>query len=246
MGFAAQPPTPLPHPYSQATRLYQAFIFPIPIFCFMFLVLLFYLFYLKRRTPTFSPPLTLPISSHVDPFTSAKEKDLKGDLKDKLPTILFDEGLKEKDSMCCVCLGEFEMEEELHQIPTCKHLFHVECLRSWLSSNPTCPLCRGIIFTAIDHSHSKLSENPQIGSAEPQELAREYHPVIIEGSSSARSSSATCSADEILLAIPSMIENPQIGSAKPQILAREHHIAITEGSSSGRSSSATCSGDEMM
>ncbi|KAE9451064.1 hypothetical protein C3L33_16985, partial [Rhododendron williamsianum] len=32
----------------------------------------------------------------------------------------------------CVCLGEFELKEELNQIPTCKHVFHIDCIRFWV------------------------------------------------------------------------------------------------------------------
>ncbi|KAG5539501.1 hypothetical protein RHGRI_019909 [Rhododendron griersonianum] len=28
----------------------------------------------------------------------------------------------------CVCLGEFELKEELNQIPTYKHVFHIDCI----------------------------------------------------------------------------------------------------------------------
>ncbi|GLT64137.1 hypothetical protein SLA2020_366470 [Shorea laevis] len=46
----------------------------------------------------------------------------------------------------CVCLGEFEIKEELLQIPLCKHVFHVECIHHWLHSNSTCPLCRRLVI----------------------------------------------------------------------------------------------------
>lgn len=31
-------------------------------------------------------------------------------------------------------------------IPHCKHVFHSHCLDTWLSSHPSCPLCRGTQF----------------------------------------------------------------------------------------------------
>ncbi|KAJ9537118.1 hypothetical protein OSB04_029851 [Centaurea solstitialis] len=146
------------HPYSHALqiRVYQAFIFSIPILFSIILFLLFYLFYLKRRAYALStnsqptlPPSTftyptsfLPMPHHV--------MGLKGDLKDKLPKVIFDEELKAKDSVCCVCLGEFEMNEELIQVPSCKHIFHKHCIHHWLqSSNSTCPLCRCCVFLAV-------------------------------------------------------------------------------------------------
>ncbi|XP_024986408.1 probable E3 ubiquitin-protein ligase RHA4A [Cynara cardunculus var. scolymus] len=144
------------HPYSHALqiRVYQAFIFSIPILFSIILFLLFYLFYLKRRayaissSPPTLPPSTfnyatsfLPMSHHV--------MGLKGDLKDKLPKVIFGEDLKAKDSLCCVCLGEFEMNEELIQVPSCKHIFHRDCIHHWLQSNSTCPLCRCCVFLAV-------------------------------------------------------------------------------------------------
>ncbi|XP_028060898.1 probable E3 ubiquitin-protein ligase RHA4A isoform X1 [Camellia sinensis] len=171
MGLS-QNPSPPAHLYSQELqlRLYQAFIFSIPILFSIILFLLFYLFYLKRRSSTLSsPPPILPITlnhHHAATFSPllhtiilpdsgvidacrvqvyTAEMGLKGELREKLPVVLFDEGLREKDSQCCVCLGEFEMKEELNQVPSCKHVFHVDCISHWLHSNSTCPLCRSSI-----------------------------------------------------------------------------------------------------
>ncbi|GFZ16386.1 RING/U-box superfamily protein [Actinidia rufa] len=193
----AQAPTS-PHLYSQSLqlKLYQAFIFSIPILFSIILFLLFYLFYLKRRAPTdsFLQP-ALPTSLHEVPFAPSSGMGLKGNLKDKLPTILFNEVLRTRDSMCCVCLGEFEMEEELHQIPTCRHVFHIDCIRYWVDSNPTCPLCRCFILPRHVHSqsHTPLGPNPvtpQMLSPQQQQqqqLVRvnnnEHMVVLMEGSS---------------------------------------------------------------
>lgn len=146
-----QTPSP-PHLYPQALqlKLYQAFIFSIPILFSIILFLLFYLFYLKRRASSLSssssssPPI-LPTTSNTLTLyvTTACQVDLKADNPiDKLPKIQFNEELRTRDSLCCVCLGEFEIKEELLQVPSCKHVFHIDCMNHWLISNSTCPLCR--------------------------------------------------------------------------------------------------------
>lgn len=43
---------------------------------------------------------------------------------------------------CAVCLSIVQEGEEVRQLPTCKHLFHRDCIDLWLYSHSTCPLCR--------------------------------------------------------------------------------------------------------
>ncbi|CAK9182803.1 unnamed protein product [Ilex paraguariensis] len=151
MGLPQSPSPPHLYPHSLQLKLYQAFIFSIPILFSIILVLLFYLFYLKRRASSFSAhPSILPRTiNHATQFIpSPCQMGLKGELKDKLPTVLFDEDLETRGSVCCVCLGEFEMKEELVQVPWCKHIFHMDCINHWLCWNSTCPLCRCPITTA--------------------------------------------------------------------------------------------------
>lgn len=48
------------------------------------------------------------------------------------------------ESCCCVCLHEFEKNEEISQVLACSHFFHRACLDRWLldQRRSTCPLCR--------------------------------------------------------------------------------------------------------
>ncbi|KAE9597826.1 hypothetical protein Lal_00013935 [Lupinus albus] len=151
-----QTPNPSPsHLYPQEIqiKLYQAFIFSIPILFTIILILLFYLFYLKRRASSFThPPLHIitstsnPQTTYSYPSSPYRSDHLMVQVLDKLPRVLFDEDLRARDSLCCVCLGEFELKEEVLQIPYCKHVFHIECIHNWLQSNTTCPLCRCFII----------------------------------------------------------------------------------------------------
>uniref|UniRef100_A0A0E0A775 RING-type E3 ubiquitin transferase n=1 Tax=Oryza glumipatula TaxID=40148 RepID=A0A0E0A775_9ORYZ len=47
---------------------------------------------------------------------------------------------------CAVCLCEFDAEDRLRLLPLCGHAFHLHCIDTWLLSNSTCPLCRGVLF----------------------------------------------------------------------------------------------------
>ncbi|XP_074563484.1 RING-H2 finger protein ATL1-like [Curcuma longa] len=49
---------------------------------------------------------------------------------------------------CAVCLGEFQEEETIRLLPGCFHVFHVNCIDTWLQSNANCPLCRATITPA--------------------------------------------------------------------------------------------------
>eukprot|EP00439_Symbiodinium_sp_Y106_P036939 s2003_g4.t1 len=46
-----------------------------------------------------------------------------------------------RETTCCICLGEFEEQELLRELP-CDHCFHHSCLEKWLQKSTSCPLCR--------------------------------------------------------------------------------------------------------
>lgn len=52
--------------------------------------------------------------------------------------------MEEGGSMeCAVCLCEFERGQEVQITPNCCHVFHSECIHTWLEQDQkTCPLCR--------------------------------------------------------------------------------------------------------
>lgn len=44
-------------------------------------------------------------------------------------------------SECSICQDAFDVGAEVLKLP-CRHLYHAECVTSWLQRNNTCPLCR--------------------------------------------------------------------------------------------------------
>ncbi|PIN19463.1 hypothetical protein CDL12_07866 [Handroanthus impetiginosus] len=162
--MSSSPSPPRQYPPEIQVKLYQAFIFSIPILFSIILFLLFYLFYLKRRraNSSFSSstpvlPRTIDHTTTITMLAVCDHLDLKNEVNlDKLCKVSFDEYMKARDSLCCVCLGELEVKEEVVQVASCKHVFHTECIRHWLRNNLTCPLCRAPVLTL----HAVVSPPP--------------------------------------------------------------------------------------
>lgn len=55
-----------------------------------------------------------------------------------------------------MCLGDYQADDRLQQIPVCGHTFHMDCIDLWLATHSTCPLCRQSLLTPAKAS----SETP--------------------------------------------------------------------------------------
>ncbi|RVE44869.1 hypothetical protein evm_010469 [Chilo suppressalis] len=53
------------------------------------------------------------------------------------------------DDKCTICLSAFEAAADCRRLP-CMHLFHMECVDQWLSTNKHCPICRVDIETHLN------------------------------------------------------------------------------------------------
>ncbi|XP_076915947.1 uncharacterized protein LOC143575452 [Bidens hawaiensis] len=127
---------------SAEMKLFRGLALAFTLAFTLLLFLSFYLFYLRLRR---HPP------SHTPPDTEEEEQvelGVKKELREMLPVIVFKESFSVTDTLCSVCLGDYQAEDRLQQIPACKHAFHVECIDSWLSTHTTCPLCRLSLLTS--------------------------------------------------------------------------------------------------
>ncbi|XVF63483.1 hypothetical protein PTKIN_Ptkin09bG0090200 [Pterospermum kingtungense] len=163
---------------SAELKLYQAFIFSVPIFFAFILLFMFYLFYLRRRRADWSS-LRMRTSPGPgpglapDPHLMA-ELGLKKEVREMLPIIIYKETFSIRDTQCSVCLGDYQAEDKLQQIPACGHTFHMDCIDHWLSNHTTCPLCRLSVLAS-----PKASDKfPVIEAGNGQEL---FDPVNSNG-----------------------------------------------------------------
>lgn len=63
------------------------------------------------------------------------------------------EELENADSVCIVCRDEMQVGKKL----PCGHILHLECLRSWLQQDPTCPLCRKSVIIEDLYESDKIT-----------------------------------------------------------------------------------------
>lgn len=55
-------------------------------------------------------------------------------------------------SECVICMEPYEAGgDRCHVLPSCGHMFHRRCLRAWLRTSSTCPLCRASTEPAPSH-----------------------------------------------------------------------------------------------
>ncbi|PON95152.1 43kDa postsynaptic protein [Trema orientale] len=130
---------------SSQLKLYQYFMFCVPIFFTFILLFLFYLFYLRPRRVNWASLGMRTSSSQHHPYhddISRAELGLKKELREMLPIIVYKESFSVRDTQCSVCLGDYEADDRLQQIPACGHTFHIDCIDHWLATHTTCPLCR--------------------------------------------------------------------------------------------------------
>ncbi|KAK8582238.1 hypothetical protein V6N13_145220 [Hibiscus sabdariffa] len=106
--------------------------------------------YRGGRGPLNSFPFPVPSGSDLH-RVSASRKGLDPTTIGSLPVYSYHGNAVDKYQIDCpICLSEFEEKQCLKTIPHCKHVFHVECLDTWLSSHISCPVCRGTRLFEIE------------------------------------------------------------------------------------------------
>ncbi|KAL9241374.1 hypothetical protein vseg_015494 [Gypsophila vaccaria] len=69
---------------------------------------------------------------------------------------------------CAVCLSDFQDDDEtLRLLPKCDHVFHSECIDTWLAAHTTCPVCRDDLALVVPDSDTKLVNPPETDSLAP-------------------------------------------------------------------------------
>ncbi|CAE7415954.1 unnamed protein product [Symbiodinium necroappetens] len=75
---------------------------------------------------------------------------------------------------CAICLSSLSSDEDGLQLPcAARHTFHEDCVRSWLSRNVTCPLCRVDVRAIVRRRGQSQESGPSVGN-ESQDSPRAF------------------------------------------------------------------------
>lgn len=55
---------------------------------------------------------------------------------------------KNTEECCPICQCEFEFNEIVIEL-RCRHIYHEECILSWLKDENTCPICKESVMAEI-------------------------------------------------------------------------------------------------
>lgn len=79
------------------------------------------------------------------------------------------------EESCSICLVEFDEEDLVSKLSKCGHVFHLDCIESWVNrSQFTCPLCRSFLFN-VKPSHAKCYTTHGLFSNTPSYFAFSWH-----------------------------------------------------------------------
>ncbi|KAL4456867.1 hypothetical protein ABPG74_014505 [Tetrahymena malaccensis] len=71
---------------------------------------------------------------------------------------------EEEDTLeCCICLVEYEEDEEIIILPcNKKHHFHAKCIKQWVKINGVCPICKRDLKELLIRLNDVNDENQQV------------------------------------------------------------------------------------
>jgi hypothetical protein len=81
-------------------------------------------------------------------------------LETEIKPIIYKESLNEFKSSCTICMEVFAEEKSEVTVLYCKHVFHYNCLKSWLYKNLVNPKCPNCNYNVVD----KSSNPPAVAS----------------------------------------------------------------------------------
>ena len=62
-----------------------------------------------------------------------------------IPSVDFHQDVGRGDLTCSICLEDFIEGETVKRMDICEHIFHPECIYTWVHVHCSCPMCRRMV-----------------------------------------------------------------------------------------------------
>ena len=87
------------------------------------------------------PPLIIGERGHVyNPSEQRNNVNIDA-IMNLLPSSEVKEKKEGENNNCIICLNDFEIGDNVTSLP-CLHVYHTDCIKSWLKSKNHCPICK--------------------------------------------------------------------------------------------------------
>ena len=63
--------------------------------------------------------------------------------------------------VCSICQTDFEGSDIVRRLNNCSHLFHLNCVDTWLSNHSTCPTCRNNLTNDMTENNSSDDDDEE-------------------------------------------------------------------------------------
>ncbi|CAH9129248.1 unnamed protein product [Cuscuta epithymum] len=143
--------------FTASLRQHDGVLLFLLIFFSLIFAILFIFFYFVCKCKCGSRfRSSSPGSGQPEAQAAAKKGGLDAESVESLPAVTYasvvvgGEAEAERNE-CCICLGLFEEAEMVKVMPDCCHLFHAQCVDTWLSNRSSCPLCRASLDSVSVH-----------------------------------------------------------------------------------------------
>jgi len=103
----------------------------------------------RDQNPT---ALALKTRRYVRPSSAATKKNESQCVKND--TVEEEGG---EDLTCTICFADIETDERIGALP-CEHIFHADCLKTWLKRRNVCPLCQAPDIAAPRYNRDSVGD----------------------------------------------------------------------------------------
>lgn len=178
-GAAQQNPPPPGGPY-YTTNFSPSMAIVIVVLIAAFFFLGFFSVYIRHcYGDSAYSATTLPIGAAAA-RSRRQQRGLDPAVLETFPTMAYAD-VKEHKAVkgaleCAVCLSEFDDDETLRLLPKCSHVFHPDCIDTWLASHVTCPVCRANLVPDDTDAPAAGDQPAELSSVHPAPQPQEVPP----------------------------------------------------------------------